>query len=359
MSEELRSVLPSGVDLMRRINEGSIQTLPAQQIEEARREIVSNIEELVEVGARIRPLVSDRVQHGWVRGVHWSERKKLQRWCFKPNDFIFNILRIATSLTPEEINHLTGNEMRALAEIISKMGEYDMSLYPYLPAYATTSSSERLWHGVGTALSGFENRVVELPDGKSIKILVPSDHARMWASLCVYREQAKKRLDEQFNALLTIRPTAGKSADPLDAELKSTARTMRVDAEEPWQKVLRVETPVDINDGWAHADNSPDGMYREMLNMLANDKHEQFMTKFYQQIEEQATEQQEELGRKVAERGGPGIYEETMEILTEEEVNRRARELRKGRVAPPPVNLDQQEVTGDPRLRFKKYTQIT
>src|SRR5208337_861583 len=203
-----KAEMSPGVSLMRRINDGELGKAPVARIERIKKEISDNCEELIDLGARIRPLLVDSVQVGWVRGIHTSERHMLKRWITDPNDFILNTVKLATNFTDEEIEAMTAIEIRSLAEVVKRMSEYDTSLYPFLSAYITTQSSENLWFGKGEKLTSFENRIITMPDGKQVKVMTPPDHSRMWASLCTYREQAKRRLEENFNSLFIVRPWA-------------------------------------------------------------------------------------------------------------------------------------------------------
>lgn len=76
------------MDIMRRINDGELRTAPAEEIEKIKDKITENCEELIEVGARIRPLFVDGKQIGWVRGIHLQERRVLRRWVRDPNDYV-------------------------------------------------------------------------------------------------------------------------------------------------------------------------------------------------------------------------------------------------------------------------------
>ena len=122
--------LPSGTDLMRRINDGELQKAPLGEIERVKKEIVDNCEELIDVGARIRPLLVNDAQIGWVRGLHAQERIALRRWIKDPNDFILNSLLLSVSFTAEEIEGLSAAEIHSLTEVVRRMSEYDMALYP-------------------------------------------------------------------------------------------------------------------------------------------------------------------------------------------------------------------------------------
>ena len=171
-------MLPSGVDLMRRINDGDLVKAPVERVERIKRLITDNCEELIEVGARIRPLMVVDKQVGWIRGVHPQERQTLKRWVKDPNDYIFNILLLATSFSANELEDMSAIEIRSLAEVTRRMGEYDTSLYPFIGAYVSTQSSENLWFGKGDRVTSFENKIVSMPDGRQIRIMAPPNHAR-------------------------------------------------------------------------------------------------------------------------------------------------------------------------------------
>jgi hypothetical protein len=65
---------------MNQINEGGIQQASSAYVKEVRGKIIDACEELLDIGARIRPLNCGKEQVGWVRGVFPSERKILHRW---------------------------------------------------------------------------------------------------------------------------------------------------------------------------------------------------------------------------------------------------------------------------------------
>jgi len=295
-------------------------------------------------------------QVGWVRGIHYTERRRLSRWLFDSNEYLVTVLSLATTLTRPEIEDLSPLEFRNLVMLVQKMSDYDVSLFPYISAFTSTFTSENLWHGQGSRLTSFENRVIELPDGKSMKILVPSDHARLWASLCVYREQAKARLDASWNAVLQVRPMAGKSVDPLAADLKKTSRQLVANSMEPWETLVRPIIKPDLDDGWAHAENleTREGMLKELHGMLANDRHEQLMAKFEKQQIEAAEERKRAIEAMARRRGGPGINEETIRVESDADVRKREIELKKGRTVPP-IDRNKTETTPNPAERIKRY----
>lgn len=330
----LRRRLPTGQELMDMI-QGQVKAAPPEYVQDVRQKVSENCEELIEMGARIRPLMDGDRQVGWIRGVHASERKQLKRWLKDPDDFIFNMLLLATSYTAEEIGVMSSPEVYGLIETVRKMSECDISLFPYLSAFSSTQMSENLWFSKGTRLTNYENRVVEMPDGKKIKIACPPDHVRLWASLCTYREQAKRRLDENWNALLIVRPMAGKSADPITTELKSVARSLETDSIEPWSRV--VKNKVDYTDGWGHPGNTVEDLKREMDSMIKGDKHEMVMDAWAKQMEsdeEKRLKQIDELRKVRNTTGQAGVVDERVEYFTEAEMRERQTALKQGKVPP-------------------------
>jgi hypothetical protein len=350
-----------GLDLMRRINEGEMKKAPAEQIEAIRHGIEENCEELLEVGARIRPLLVDNKQVGWVRGLHQQERKMLKRWVRNPNDYIANTLLLATTFMPEEIEAMSAMEVRSLAEVVQRMSEYDTSLFPYMGAYASTSSSESLWYGRGERLTSWENKTITLPDGKKMRILTPPDHARAWATLCSYREQAKKRLEENFNALFIVRPWAGKSADPIANELRGVQRSLETDSIEPWERIVRVQSPKNLDDGWGHPGDTLEDLQRELKGMMSGDKHEQLMELWAKQMSEDNKKKANDLAELRKKRGTekPGIVNERIRVLTEQQIKERQEALKKGKAPSkkPGASRDREEKPASAQLdKFLRYS---
>jgi hypothetical protein len=348
----------SGVDLMNRINEGGIEKAPTAYVEKVRLEITEACEELIEQGARIRPLMVSGKQLGWIRGVFSTEHKLLQRWVPDQNEFMVQMFLLATSLTRDEIDQLTGQEVYSLARAIRLMREYDLSLFPYLNAFSTTLSSEHVWNSRRNQVAAFENRIITLPDNKTIRLLAPSDHARFWATLCVYREQAKKRLDGNLNALMIVRPWAGKSADSLANDLKAASRLLQPNALEPWTAIVRPESRR-TDDGWAHPDGTLEGTLKDLENMKSNDRHEQFIALFERLQKESMEEEERKISVMVAEsaRRAAELYNEEDSdrfiVQSEEEVMQIQRRLNQGRNLPTSVGNDMDE---DPQTRLRRYS---
>jgi hypothetical protein len=350
-----------GMDIMRRINDGELKKAPVPYIESIKGKITANCEEIVEQGARIRPLMAGDDQVGWCRGVHSSERAQLKRWIKDPNDYILHMLLLGTSFTREEIEVMDAVEVRALTEVIQQMSAYDSSLIPYLSAFSSTSISETLWDSKRDSLASWENREVRLPDGKVMKIMCPPVHARFWVSLCTYRDMSKKRLEQNYNSLFIVRPWAGRSADPIQGELDRVARSLETNAMEPWENVVRAVSTVDKNDGWAHPGDTLEDLQRELKGMMSGDKHEQLMEAWANQMKAEQEAQRKKLEEERKKRGTDrvGIVSETIEVLTDKQVRERQAALQSGRKAQPAgvVRRETHEVDATDRQldKVRKY----
>jgi hypothetical protein len=352
-----------GMDIMRRIQEGELKPAPAKDVEEVKQTITENCEELIDIGARIRPLLADGKQVGWVRGVHFQEKQMLKRWVRDPNDYVALTLQNATSFSREEIEAMQSDEIRSLLDVVKQMSDHDLSLYPYLNAYVTTQSSEVMWYGKGEQLTSFDHKVVTMPDGKKITIMAPPDHARMWATLCSYREQAKRRLEDNTNALFIVRPWAGKHADPIAKELTAVARQLETGSNYMWEQVVRVQSKpnVDVNDGWGHPGDSFEELKREMDGMMKGDKHERLMEAWSKQMIHEAKERQREIEEARKKRGvtEAGIYQRDTVVLTEKEVRERQAALARGQKPKPTAvktrSIYEQDATQRQMDKIKKY----
>jgi hypothetical protein len=329
--------LPTGKEMLERIQSGQYKPAPTEYLSVVRKEVSDNCEELIEMGARIRPLMDGDKQVGWIRGVHPSERKRLKRWIKNPDDFILNMILLGTAFTAEEVEAMSSVEVYELIEIIRKMTDYDMSLTPYMAAFSCTQMSENLWFSKGVKLTSYEDRAVTMPDGKRIQISTPPDQVRMWASLCTYREQAKKRLDENWNAVLIVRPQVGKGAEPVVADLKRVARSLETDSLDPWSRIVKNEEKKK-DDGWAHGGGSSiEELMREMNAMVRGDKHEQVMDAWGVQMEKEETERLKKIDEVRKTRnttGQAGVVDERVEYFTEAEMRERQLALKQGKLPP-------------------------
>ena len=356
VSPSADSRLTLGAELARKFGEGVLRRAPAQHVQAVRKAVTEACGEIIQVGARVRPLSIDGAPAGWVRGFHDTERRTLARWLPDHREFVFRCLLLSTTLGEEAISSLSSLEVTRLVKLVMAMGDRDASLYPYLSAFSTTRESEFLWHSGGDYAS-FRGLSIPLPDGKSMTVLCPSDHARLWASLCTYREQAKERLDDTWNAALIMRSWAGRSVDGLVAELRTATKQLRVDAPEPWENI--VATPPDrvLDDGWAHLENmeTREGMLKELYGMLGNDRHERLMQEFERQQLDAAERRKREIEGIVARRGGPGISGEVITVQTEEEASRKERDMRRGRPKPASVSRERTETVLDIREKLGKY----
>jgi hypothetical protein len=343
-----------GTELMQRLNDGSLEVAPSEYLTKTREDVSEAIEELLEVGARIRPLYIGKQRVGWVRGIHLTESKALKRWVTNEIEFIEYFLGLATTLTPEEIGGLSLIELRSLSRVIKAMSDSDLKLYTYISAFVTTSRSEQLWFSQGTAITSFRERLVALPDGKAMRITSPSEQARLWATLCNYRVQAKQRVEASMNAVLTIRPLVGKGADPIAADLKSIARGLQTDTLESWREIVKYRDQPKLDDGWAHSeDESVEGMMRELKGMMENDRHEQVFAAFDEQERLRAEKRQEQIEARIEARGGKGFEESSFTPMTAQDLEERSNALRKGRLVP--SDPDDDEPQSSPVDRLAKY----
>ena len=342
----LRRSLPTGKEMLERIQSGQYTPAPTEHLSAVRKQVSENIEELLEMGARIRPLMNGDKQVGWVRGVHPAERKQLKRWIKNPDDFILNMILLGTSFSAEDVEAMSSVEVYELIEIIRKMTDYDMSLSPYISAFSCTQMSETLWFSKGVKLTNYENRTVTMPDGRRIQISNPPDQVRTWASLCTYREQAKKRLDENWNAVLIIRPQVGKGAEPVVADLKRIARSLETDSMDPWARIVKNEDKK-ADDGWAHGGGSSmEELMREMNAMIKGDKHERVMDAWGLQMEAEEEKRLKKIDEVRKERnttGRAGVVDERVEYFTEAEMRERQAALKAGKVPPIKERIKERE----------------
>jgi hypothetical protein len=321
-----------GTELMRKLNEGSLEQAPTEFVAKTREDISAAIEELVDIGARIRPLLVEGRRIGWIRGVHLTERKQLQRWITDEIEFGIHLIGLGTSFTEDEVRSMSIVEIRSLSRIVQRMTDSDLKLYPYLSPFVTTSISEQLWYSKGAYATTFRDREVRMPDGKVMKILAASDQSRMWATLCSYRVQAKSRLDSSYNAVMTIRPHVGKGADSITANLNDISRSLKTDGLEPWTEIVRVSSQENkFNDGWAHSaeDDSIEGMQRELKGMLNLDRHERVVAEFDRQTREREEKRLAERSEAAKAKRAARQVSTQFVPITEEEVRAEAEDIRK------------------------------
>lgn len=119
-----------GTELLQQLHDGRIQQVSSAALVKVRDTIAFETEELLEVGARIRPLFSGKEKIGWVRGVHLSERKHLQRYVADPMELLSHIVLLGTSVSKEYLRSLSSLELRSLVRVIAEMTNSDLRLYP-------------------------------------------------------------------------------------------------------------------------------------------------------------------------------------------------------------------------------------
>jgi hypothetical protein len=283
-----------GIDALNQLRDGLLQVESSEFLSKTRARITSELVELIEVGARIRPLLVGTKRVGWVRGVFPSERRVLSRWLDDDLDLYGEIISLGTTLAREEIRSLRMPEMRSLARVVSAMSESDARLFNYLPPFASSSQSEQLWAARGRTLTDFEDRSVRLPDGTCMHISRPSDHSAFWAWLAEDRIQAKSQLSAYRNACLIVQSHVGKHAESLVSDMKLRSRALATDSVDPWREAAPLVIERDYNDGWAHSeDDSKEGLMRELKGMLADDRHERTMQAFEKQQRERAAAKEE------------------------------------------------------------------
>jgi hypothetical protein len=316
-------VATAGTELLKQLMEGEFDHPATETVELVRNEVTTALAELIDRGFRARPIRHNGQQIGLVRGMHLSERRQLFLWHTAPADRIFHILALATTLSPEMIEGLDGIEAQKLLRLIDQCTDADLSLYPYVSAFTSTSTSEVLWYGRGTQVAAWTDRQVVIPGGYTFTLLSPPDHSRLWAGVASLRERSKRRIDETYNAAIIARALTGKGADKLYATLKANQQTLQADLVDPWMQIVRSDLKdIDFSDGWGHAhqDDSIDGIMREVQGMAKMDKHEKFMEDFYKKQMDAQQAQEHELEERYQKALAEVGMEESYHIMTDQEV---------------------------------------
>lgn len=319
-----------GTELMNQLTSGELDRATPETVNKVRGEVIPALLELIDYGFRARPLLLAERTVGFVRGLHPTERRQLFTWFNDPADRIYFLLSHGTTLSHDVIEGLDGYEAQQLLRVIDRMTDADVSLYPYISAFATTSASEVLWHGRGATVASWLNREVELPGGFRFKLLAPPDHARLWSGVAFIRERAKRRLDDTYNAAMITRALTGKGADKLYTALKKNQQALAADIPDPWTLVVRPDLEgIDFGDGWGHShqDDSVEGIMREVEGMSKMDKHEKFMEAFYNQQMEQAKRAEEELENQFRRAVSEAGVEDSMSVLSNLQVQQLDRRL--------------------------------
>lgn len=322
-----------GSDLMKDINDGKIAVRSSKYAEDVKLHITEAMVELITFGARIRPLFLNKTRVGWIRAIPYNEKRQLDIWYPDYHDRIEQTILHSTSLTSEEINSFDSTELSGILKSILNMNLPDLSLYPYISAFVSTSASFRLSTSMTSDL--LTPKKIVMPDGKVMRQLCSSDILQLWISLARMREQTIEKLNNAQNAGTIARAFVGKGADNYNSAISKALESLKSDTIEPWMEVinfLSVKTDENFDDGFGHShqDNSVEGLMREMKGMSEGDKHEQLMEAFHHsQIKEETDKRDkiEELIRRRRELLESSDQNEIMVVRTEAEVRQREREL--------------------------------
>lgn len=313
----------AGTELLKQIMDGGFARPATATIEAVRDKVTQALTELIDWGFRARPLLRDGLQVGLIRGLHLTERRQLFLWSTEPQARILQILSLATTLPPEELELLDGMEAQRLLQLVDRITEADMSLYPYVSAFTTTTASEILWYGRGAQAASWNNQIAVLPSGHRFTLLAPPDHARLWAGIAAMRERSKRRIDETYNAAIITRALTGKGADKLYSSLKKSQQALLPDLADPWAQIVREDLKdVNFEDGWGHAhqDDSVEGIMREVEGMAKMDKHERFMQDFYDKQMAEAKRQEEEIEARFQAAMAHEGMDESITIMTPDQI---------------------------------------
>lgn len=326
-----------GVDLMKKLSTGELVERKPGIAGDIRTKVSEALSEIIAFGARIRPLIVGGERIGWIRPLSFSEKKQIDIWFHDEQERIEQSLLLCTSLSIEEINTLDILELNALLRIMSEFNLSDFSLFPYLSAFTFTQSSSNLWATAGPQI--FSPKPLVMPDGKSMRQIVVSDHIQLWANLCRIREHTVKKLEDALNSAIVARAFAGKSSDKYINNLEKSLNSLRTDSLEPWMDIIdfvKVQGNIQEDDGYGHShlDTSVQGLMREIEGIESFDKHERLFYEFQQRQIREEKERQEEAERIIATRRAQREEEEKnegysdYEVVTEAEVLRREREIR-------------------------------
>ena len=326
-----------GSDLIQQVlNTGGGDTPTPAAVDRVRSEVTPSLTELLDVGARIRPLLYGGSQVGFVRAVHSYERRILFSWFKDVEDRLHHLIKSGTTLTDAEVDSLDGHEARYLVDQINKITDADVSLFPYIYAYSTTAASDMLWYSLGAKASSWSNKVIKIPGGYSFDLPFPSEHSRLWVSISTGRDRARHRLDANYNSAMITRALVGKGADKLYRDLHKTQESLASDNDDAWMQVVTLDKgDIDFTDGWGHAhqDDSVEGVIREADGMNAVDKHEKFFEDHYRR-QQAAADAEAEVKRRRFERAteDSGIYD-VMSIMTSAQMREMDEQERRDRMS--------------------------
>jgi hypothetical protein len=320
---------------MNQINSGELRYKQSNVALEVKGRVALAMEEIISVGARVRPLKLNGKRVGWLRPLAYSERKVLDRLIEDDTERISITLQHCTTLTESEIDSLDIHEINSILNRLYRANLADLSLFPYISAFVTTQVSQNLWSARHDRL--FDRDTIRMPDGSTLRFMALSDHVSLWATLSTIRIDSIQKLEQTLNFGTLIKAQIGKSADKYVSELIRSIGSFQVDLIDPWTEAvdymkLQTGTP-HFEDGFGHShqDNTVGGLMREMKGMFEGDRHEQLMTTFYEKQLSEAQEKEEKIQQIIQRRRAALEQMEddgAMVVLTDTEMRRREREMR-------------------------------
>jgi hypothetical protein len=261
------------------------------KLAEIRDQVLLALNELLGHGARMRPLWIGGKQVGFIRGLRISERIWIARMYPDREDHSAAMVRVASTLTPEQIEALSTHEFRRLLRVLHHLTKADDALLPWIYPFSTTTTSERFWLAKQPPIN-----TIHTPSGP-LPTYGPSELYNQWAYMAASREEAKVSIRGAQHAGMIVRAWVGKNAQQLMSDLKNSQDRLLPNISTPWQEMAPEEVTGDLDDGWGHAheDQSLDGLMREYHGMVNEDKHEQLMAELAELQRQQILAENEHL----------------------------------------------------------------
>jgi hypothetical protein len=316
---------------MNDISSGSLAVKSSKYAEEVKTKVTEAMIEVIQFGARVRPLLlgSDRI--GWVRAVSYNEKKQIDTWFPSDSERIATTMTYATTLSLDDINSLDMVELNSVLRAVLRLNLADLTLFPYLSAFVSTQASYNLWSSKRNSL---DPRVLLMPDGSTLKQLATPDHTLLWSALCGMRADTISRLENAQNAGTIVRGFVGAGADNYNNAISKALNSLRSDAIEPWLELINFMSVKELqtfDDGYGHShqDNSVEGMMREMKGMTEGDKHEELMKAFHDTQLRAENEKKRQIAIQVKRRKELDEADDSVYVIrTEAEVKRKERLLK-------------------------------